>query len=218
METPNPNAADNLRREILEEARRQQEEILRVAHREAEAILARAQEEAAQVRRVQMEVAQVAAKQQVEAILATVAVEIGRRRAMRIEELLQSTHDDARERLRAHTDFDLRRCIVSLATEALGQMQGNAFLLKVSPKDCSALGDGLAEEIQRCSTRPAFALQVFEDSNRAAAEVVIEDHVGRQSWNIGLEARLERCWPELRRQIAAHLPFVEPDNKERGEP
>jgi vacuolar-type H+-ATPase subunit E/Vma4 len=216
MESPNPNAAHNLRREILAEARRQKEEVLRIARQEAEELLARAQREAAQARGVQLAAAQLEAKQRTEAILATVAVEVGRLRAVRVEEILQSIHDAARDRLRAKTGLDLRQGIVGLATEALGQMQGDSFLLKLPPKVRSALGDGLVEEIRRCSTRPAFALQVVEDANRAAGDVVIEDQGGRQSWNIGLEARLERCWPELRRQIVAHLPFVEPGNKENS--
>jgi len=207
--TPNPNAPESLRQEILEEARRQKEDILRRTRQEAGVIVAKAEREAEQFRKERLEAARAEAKQRTEAILATVSVEAGRMRSARIEESLRAIHDRARSRLQTRTGFDYRETIARLSAEALGQMAGETFRLRLSVAEHRASGDGLAEEVQRCSGRPAVTLQVVADANLKDGDVLIEDERVRQVYNLSLDARLERCWPELRRQIAAQTGFTE---------
>lgn len=210
MPAPTSNAPELLRQEILAEAQRQKEAILSRAQQAAAAILAKAEREAQQCLGERMEAAEAEAKRRTEAILATVPVEAGRARSARVEALLQAIHDHAREQLRARNGFDFRKTIARLSGEALQQMAGDAFRLRLSAADCRAVGDGLAEEIQRCSTRRFEKLPMVSDPTLKDGDLLLEDSAGRQVWNLSLEARLERCWPDLRRQIAARTAILEP--------
>ena len=209
MDAVTTNAPDLLRQEILEQARRQKEDILRQARQEAGAVVAKAEKEAEQFRRERLGAARAEAKRRAEAILATLPVEAGRLRSAGIEQLLQAIHDGAREQLQRRAGSDYRVTVVRLSAEALGQMVGESFRLRLSAAHQPALANGLVDEIRRCSSRSTLALQLVADANLKDGDVLIEDECGRQVWNLSLEARLERCWPELRRQIAAQADFME---------
>ncbi len=203
MPAPDSKASELLRQEILEEARGQAEAIRNHARQKAEVILAEAEKEAAQLRADRMEAARAEVRRRTEAILATVCVEAGRMRSARIEDALQAIHDRARDELRARSGFDFPRIIAGLAAEALGQMAGDAFELRLSRADHDALGRELMDEIRSRSSRSNLTIRLVADSNLNRGGLWLEDDAGRQAWNLSLEARLERCWPELRRQIAA---------------
>lgn len=204
MAAPDANAPALLRQEVLDEARRTKDEILCRARERAEAILAKAEREAAQIRQERMRAAQAEAARKAEAILATIAVETSRARSARIEELLQAIHLQAHDRLRARSGFDFRKAIAGLAVEALRQMAGEAFRLRLSVADHRAFGSALVDAIHQQSRRSNPALRTVADPDLRDGEVMLETEEGSQVWNLGLEARLERCWPELRRQIGAH--------------
>ncbi len=209
MPTPDATAPELLRREILDEARRQEKDILRRARQAAEAAVAKAEKEAQEFRGERMRAAEVEATRRIEAILATVPVEAGRLRSARIEELLQAVHDRVRERLRARSGFDFREVMAGLSAEALRQMAGDAFRLRISTADHRVVGGAFVEEIRKRSGRTSLQMQLVADSTLKDGDVRLEDDAGRQVWNLGLEARLERCWPELRRQIAAQTGIVD---------
>lgn len=208
MKSPILNGSELMRQEVLEEARRRRDEILNKARREAEDFVVKARGESERFRKERMDAARTEAGRRRDAILATVSVEAGRIRALRIEELLQTIHDLALERLGARSGFDFRETVVRLSSEALQQMDGEAFRVRLSARDCEVCGDGLAGDIRKLSGRPALALQILADSTLKDGALVIEDEAGRQIWNASLDARLERCWPELRRQIAAQAGLV----------
>ncbi len=209
MTLPTPNAPESLRQEILEQARRQKEEILGRARREAEAIVAKADTEAQRFRKERLEAAKAEAKRRVGAILATVPVEAGRLRSARIEELLEAIHDSAREHLQTRAGPDYRETVARLCVEALRQMSGDTFRLRLSAAHDGALGLGLPETVQSRSGRSRLTVQLVVDANLKDGDVLIEDEGGRQVWNLSLDTRLERCWPELRRQIAAQAGFMQ---------
>jgi vacuolar-type H+-ATPase subunit E/Vma4 len=201
--TSGPNPQEGLRREILDDGRRRRDEILLRARQEADALAAAAGAEAERERQEQLALARTEADRRAEAILATIPVEAGRLRASRVEALLQSIHDATRARLLARSDFDFRESVIVLAADALNRMSGPPFTARLSRADHAALGDGWVESLHR---RPGIAsgpITVIEDSRVAPGSLVIEGAEGRQSWNIGLLARLERLWPALRQQIAA---------------
>ena len=113
--TTNADSAGILREEILAEARRVSEEIVNRARQDAEALLADAAVEADMVREEQLDRARAEAARRRELILATVPVEAGRMRVGRIESLLESVHEEARQRLLAHDGFEYREAVITLA-------------------------------------------------------------------------------------------------------
>lgn len=194
-------------------------EILAAAHRESEAIRARAQAETAtiiaeaeaaakKIHQDRMTQAQADAARRRELILATVTVETGRLRSARIEALLESVHEEIRRGVQAQ-DSGRHETIVELAAEAIRRMPGNSFMLGISAADHAALGDALAVEIfQRCGRSP---LRVTISGDPCVTSgVMIRDADGFQHWDNRLLPRLERLWPQLRRQIASQaLPVNE---------
>lgn len=200
MTTPAQNSPDVLCAEILAEARRESEEILRRAKTEAASLLADASAEAEKIQRERREQAQAEAARRNEMILATVAVETGRLRATRAEELLESIREEILRQLQER-GFNGRETIVVLAAEAIRQMPGNDFVLKISAADHAAFGDGLAVEIARRVGRSPLNLAIVTDAT-VTDGVMAQTADGFQLWDNRLSARLERLWPELRRQIA----------------
>jgi vacuolar-type H+-ATPase subunit E/Vma4 len=87
-------------------------------------------------------------------------------------------------------------------------MAGIAFVVKVSEADRTLLSDGLAEEITHRVGRPALNVTVSYEPDITGGGVIVEDAEARQMWDNRLLKRLERMWPELRRQIAVQVSFV----------
>jgi vacuolar-type H+-ATPase subunit E/Vma4 len=204
---PNQNAPNILREEILADARREGDEILGNTRQGAEALIAKAAAEADKLRQERLDQARAEAARRKESILATVPVEAGRLRAARVEELLESVHDEVRRRLTARDGFNYRESLAALAAEAIKQMHGSAFIVKLSAADRAAFGDELAQEIA-CRVGQSLNLTVSNDAALKESGPIIEDVEGRQMWDNRLLARLERLWPELRRQIAVESALV----------
>lgn len=208
MATPNNNPEEALRGEILAEARRESEQILRRAQQDAEARLAKAAAEADRARQERLEATRADAARRKELILATVAVETGRLRSARIEALLESVHEEARRRLLAREGFNYRDAVIALAAEALRQMPGDAFAVKLSPADRAAFGDELAGEVSRRVARSPLNLTISTDAAITDGGLILQDAEERHLWDNRLSARLARLWPELRRQIAIRTSLV----------
>jgi vacuolar-type H+-ATPase subunit E/Vma4 len=202
------DAARILSEEILNEARGEAEEIVKRARQEAEKILAAAEAEGHRVREEQLGQARAEALRRTELIQATVPLETGRMRVQRIESLLESVHERAREALLARRGFTYRDALVALAAAAINQMTGNAFSVKVPTADQALLGDGLRDDIARAAGQPGLQIALSADASAGAGGVIVEDADVRQVCDNGLLARLERMWPALRRQIAQRASFV----------
>lgn len=207
MGATNPNSPEILCDEILADARRESEEILGRARQEAGALLARAAAEAEQIRHEHLAQAQDEAVRRRELILATVAVEAGRLRAARIETQLQSIREATRQKLQSRDGFDYGATIVALAADALNRMTGDTFVVKLAPADRAIFGDRLAEEIAQRIGRPSTITIADEPATRDGGPI-IQDREGRQIWDNRFQSRLERLWPELRRQIAIATSLV----------
>ena len=210
-----------LREEILAEARRQSERILKHGRDDAEETVAKARAAAAKEHQDLLQTAKAEAVRRRELALAHVPVEAGRRRAARIEEILQSIREEARRRLLARVGFDYREVLTALAAEAIGKMDGHRFVLELASADRQAFGDAWVQEVGRraAAGRPESERAGLEV--RLAAEPVdiqggvrIRDVEGRQVWDNSLDARLERLWPSLRRQIAVETSLVGSDKAE----
>jgi vacuolar-type H+-ATPase subunit E/Vma4 len=219
-----------LREEILAEARRQSERILKHGRDDAEETVAKARAAAAKEHQDLLQAAKAEAVRRRELALATVPVEAGRRRAARIEEILQSIREETRRRLLARVGFDYREVLTALAAEAIGRMDGHRFVLELASADRQAFGDAWVQEVGRrvaamriTSAKAAglMAAAAGPESERAGLEVRlaaepadiqggvrIRDVEGRQVWDNSLDARLERLWSAMRRQIAVETSLV----------
>jgi vacuolar-type H+-ATPase subunit E/Vma4 len=204
----NQGSAGNLREEILAQAQRESEEIDKRARQDAKSLLTAAAGEADKVHEDQIERARSEAARRSELILATVPVEAGRLRIQRIESLLESVYEEARRRLLAHDGFEYRETVITLGALAISRMAGLAFVMKVSEADRSLLGDGFAEEVTQRVGRPGLNLTVSYEPDATGSGVIVQDADERQIWDNRLHKRLERMWPELRRQIAIQASFV----------
>lgn len=214
MTVPPPNSPDVLCAEILAEARRKCGEISRRAKTEADKVLTEANSESEIIRRENREKAQTEAVRRQETILATVAVEAGQLRAAHIEALLESIRLEIQRRLLAQ-DFNVHETLVTLAAEAIRQMPGNNFVLKISSADHDAFGESLAEEIARRAGRSPLNLAISADAT-VADGVIVQSTDGRLVWDNRLSARLERLWPELRRQISIQVALVGENTAQGG--
>lgn len=211
MATPKPNSPEALSGEILAEARRECDEIVRRAQAESSALLATATAEADKIRREKREAAQAEAARRKELALATIPVEAARRRSARIESILENIREEARRRLLARDEYDPRETVVALAVEAVCRLPGNDFILKISAADHAAFGDGLAEEIARCGgagKTPGLLKILISADPEVADGVMVQTADGFQVWDNRLLSRLERFWPDLRRQIALRTGLV----------
>lgn len=218
MGTPTHNSPEVLRDEILADARRESDQILRRAQEQAQAILGKATAEAEKVRRDWLDHASTEASRRKELILATVPVEAGRLRSARVEALLQSVCNEIGRRLLTREGFEYRGAIVELAVEAVSKMVGESFVVKLSPGDYTEFGVGLAENISHRVGRSPLNISISADARVTGGGVLVEDTDGRQVWDNRLAARLERLWPELRRQIAVQTGLVATRDAIRGEP
>ncbi len=208
MDTPEQKSQDALCAEILNEAQQEVEQLLGRACREAEALLAQAQAEAERLRQERLTAAGTEAARRRELILATVSVEVGRERSTAIEVLLQSICEQARQQLAARRDFDYRAILIILACEAIRRMTGDTFIVKLSAAERVALGDGLAEAITTRVGRSSLSITILDDPTSGDGGLVVQDAEGRQSCDERLQARLQRLWPELRREIAIRTSLV----------
>ena len=205
--TMDQNSTEVLREEILAAARREGEEIVSRARQDAEVFLTSAVGEADRIRQERLDQARAEAARQSELILATVTVETGRLRAARVEALLESVYEEACQRLVAREGFEYLETVIGLASHAISQMAGDGFVVKLSEADQTILGDGLAEEIAHRVGRPV-GIAISYEPGITEGGVIVEDTEARQMWDNRLVKRLERLWPELRRQVAVEATFV----------
>ena len=211
----NQDSAGKLSAEILADARRRAEEIDVRAYKDAEAFLAGSASEADKVRQIIFDQAHAEAARQSELILATVPIEIGRQLLARVEALLESVHDEACQRLVARDGFEYRETVITLASDAIRQMAGIEFVVKLSGADQTIVDDGLAEDIVRRAGR-SVSISIDREEDIIGDGVIIEDAGARQVWDNRLLKRLERLWPELRRQIAVQAALV-PQREAKGD-
>jgi V/A-type H+-transporting ATPase subunit E len=191
-----------LREEILADAHRQAKRMIRNAERDAEALIAKANEESDQERRQRLATAEETAERKRVLALASVPVEVGRMRALRVEQELQVLRKRVRDRLSTREGLDYGQLLVSLATDALQQMEGDAFVLELSKRDVREFKDSLpAAVLKRLGNRP-IRLVVSDATATVEGGVIVRDSEGRQVWDNSLEARLDRLWPLLRNQLA----------------
>ena len=205
--TADQNSTEKMREEILTDARKEGKEVALKAENDAKAILNTLSAEAHRLREEQLEQARAEALRQGELVLATVSIETGRLRAARVEALLESVREEACQRLLDRKGFEYRETVIALASDAIGKMSGDEFVVRLSGADQTIFGEGLAGEIAQRVGRD-LSITVSYDLDIKGGGVVIEDAEARQVWDNSLTKRLERMWPEMRRQIARQANFI----------
>jgi vacuolar-type H+-ATPase subunit E/Vma4 len=205
--TTNQNSTEKLHEEILAEARREREDIINRARQDAEIFLTSADAVADRTRQERLDQARAEATLRSNLIRATIPVETGRLRTSRVETLLESVYEEARRRLLSREGFEYRETLIALASDAIRQMSGDVFVVKFSGMDQVILGDGLAEEIV---LRVGYQvnLKISFEPDITGSGVIVEDGEARQIWDNRFLKRLERMWPELRRQTAIETSLV----------
>lgn len=201
MTTPQQSPQEILCAEILTHARAEAEQILAAARSQAECILVQADLTAAVTRQVQLDAAYDESIRKRAMLLASVPVEVGRRRAARIEGLLQAIRDEVWRRLLAREGYDARASTVALAVDAMRGMSGDVFTVHLAPADRQAWGDALADDLAQRMGH-SLTLTFASDPESTDGGVQVWNDRGSDLWDNRLGARLERLWPELRRQIA----------------
>ncbi len=188
---------EGLVREIREKARRESEGIVEAAEAEAVKLLASAAAAATRARRETMAAALEEAERRREMLLASVPGEAARLRADKREALLEAVKAEALRLLPAGADKAGRGGVLAaLAAQALEKMEGNKFIITLSPSDRAAAA-GLGAELERRAGRGPLELTVEEDPGLNGG-VVVRDAEGRLRWDNSFRGRLERFWPELR--------------------
>jgi vacuolar-type H+-ATPase subunit E/Vma4 len=107
----------------------------------------------------------------------------------------------------ARDGFEYRETVIALASDAIRRMVGIEYVVKLSSADQTVVDDGLAEDIVR-RTGMSVSISISREEDIIGDGVIIEDTGARQVWDNRFLKRLERLWPELRRQIAVQAAFV----------
>jgi vacuolar-type H+-ATPase subunit E/Vma4 len=202
MTMPADNAPDLLCAELLAEATRQQQALLDAAHAEARQWFAATEAEMRVWRERALTSAQERAATRAAAILATVEGELRQQESARIEEWLETVRQGARQQLLARA-YPARVALPALAFQAASRMTGALLTLTVETADQDLLdAHALAELARRTGRIPTDFTVMLSDNPPAGGGVLVEDQDGRQRWDNRMLPRLERLWPELRRQIA----------------
>jgi len=202
-------AVEALKAEILAQARARAASIAAASEAEAGRLLAEARTGAEAARAARLETARAQAARARELALASVPVEAVRLRAERLAALLQTVQEDAARRLDEECERAGRgRVAIALAADAIGRMEGRAFVLTISSEDLRSAGKAFVEEVALRVGRGPIKLAVEEDPE-ALAGVRVRDAEGRQLWDNRLAARLERLWPGLRGRLLAEAGLAE---------
>jgi vacuolar-type H+-ATPase subunit E/Vma4 len=205
----NPNSQAVLTDEIIADAKSQAERTVSHARQEAQQFAAKGKADAEKENRDALAAGKAAADRRRDLILATVPIEVSRKRAAAVEAILDSIHDDAARRITARDGVNYRELLATLAAEAVSHMEGDKFVLQLSGDDRNAHGAGLAEDVQRRVGKTGVQVSLSPEAAKISGGVIVIDGAGRQLWDNSLDARLKRFWPILRREIGVRSSLAE---------
>jgi vacuolar-type H+-ATPase subunit E/Vma4 len=193
------DAQNKINEEILADARTKAERALRSARREAEKITKKAQDDAEQIEQEVINHARGRAEAQAKII--QTATEPARRRIKLDvrEEVLLSVISDAKVRLLNRDSDDYGRTLTALTAEAAELLQDEGLTAYLSSEDYDKFGAALPGRLL------GLTLEVRPASQPLEGGVIVETADGRRRVDNSIEARLERIYPELRREIAQTL-------------
>jgi len=141
-----------------------------------------------------------------EQVAATVPVELNRTYHGQFEEQLGDLRAEVARRLGTLSQAERRRVAQALAIDALEGFGAEAVVITLRGDDQAVFGDALAASLREKTGRTAETLIVGPSDRDGEAGPVLRSVDGRRTWDNRVSVRLARLWPELRRQLAVHLP------------
>jgi len=213
-QAPQPvnDAPQVLRREILDDARRQAQRIVQRAQRDCERTLAEARQAASTEAEAALAEAHAQATRRSAVALAVVPVETGRLRGAFIERALAELRGQvAREWQEAWLKEPNGDKALALAAVALRKMSGDRFILRLTEDDHRKLcdrGDWLPR-LRELSGKSALEVELRTDLAPGTAGLIVGDSAGLQIWDNRLVVAIERLWPQLRVLMAEQLGVLE---------
>jgi len=202
-------SADSLVEQILEDARGQAERTKKKARRRAEKIVEQAREEAEEKRQSILEDAQSRAEAEERKVKAGISQDRRFLRQKARQKLLEHVRRRCMERLAAlRNEDDYRDILLNLATDAIAQMEGEQFVLTLTPEDREQLGEELvnalpprvADELNR-----DVEVELAEETVDACGGLKLMRRDGKEICDETFEGRMERLWPQLRHEVANRL-------------
>ena len=191
-----------LEEEILADARRKADKIVERARRETEKILAQAEKSAEEEAAKIIAHFKERADKQRSIILATVDIEIKKRRLAREDRKVRSIIDEAKKRLFDKQSYDYKRALVNLATDAIRKMQGNDFVICLGKSDGNVAHDSLLSAIKSGVEDRAINLKFDSSPLLITGGILVKSADGRQYYDNSFDARLKRLQDYLRKFVA----------------
>jgi vacuolar-type H+-ATPase subunit E/Vma4 len=191
---------------ILAEAHRQADKCLSEASIAVETLLANATEEARVLRVEALAAGDAEARRRSTLLLATVPIELRREHDRCFEAQLEEIRHKSIERLQSLSAEELQSALTQLAAEALGHFVGCAVTVSLCEHDHQSFGEQLQRELLERRGTGSEPLVVTASTTTTDSGPLVADVDGRRTWDNRLLVRLDRLWPELRRQLAAQLP------------
>ncbi len=201
-----PDNGESLCAGILDEARAEAERLILLARQEAQSYLGTTTGAEEEKRQEKLSLAEKECARRKARMQASLPVERERLRAIRLETLLTTIHDEIQHRLQTHDGFNYPDMLVALAAQAITRMTGTDFIVSVSPADYAAMGPNFAESIFQHTGKSGLIIHIESDPKLVEGGLFIRDSVGHQEWDNRLSVRLQRLWPDLRLQLAAMIP------------
>lgn len=205
METREPNSSERLCESVLVEARERVHGLTMEAQRRAGEILGRAEEEGRSLVQAAEEEAAAEGARKRAALLAAVGVRVERRRSAHVEGVLEGLRRELLARVEQAGGESFRGCVMRGVREAMGRMDGDEFSVCASAGTWERLGSGWVADLRGLGGKGEVSTRLVEDAGCVEGEVVVRDGAGRRFWRVDPLARIERGWPDLRRQVVAVL-------------
>ncbi len=202
-------SADSLVEQILEDARGQAERTKKKARRRAEKAVEQAREDAEEERQSILDEAESRAEADEQKLKAGIAQDRRFLQQKALQELLEHVRERCMERLaELRNEEGYRDILLNLAAEAAAQMQGEQFVLVLSPEDREELGEELADALRRKVDDELdrdVEVELSEETVDACGGLKLMRGNGKEICDETFEGRMERLWPELRHEVADRL-------------
>ena len=189
-----------LAEEILSDARRQADRKVERAKKRSERLLRNAGTQAEEVEREADAAARERAERQCRRVLADLPHQEQVRTLRVKEEVVERIFDEALEAARTVGEGESLAALVRLSRDAAAPMNGDRFVVELSPADADRFGRAVAERLAAEGVTAEVA-----PSAEVPGGVVVRTGDGRQVVDNTFATRVQRVRPLLRAQIAEQI-------------
>lgn len=196
------DAQAKISEEILTDARTKAERILKAARREVEKMTKTAQDEAGQIEKETVEEADRRADALTRVIRASTEPAMRRIQLDVREKVLLDIISEARKALLNRDSQDYPQMLAALTAEAAELLGGGQLVAHISRQDFDRFGDGLSQRLQARDLGATIEVRSAEDIEWG---VIVRTADGTRQVDNTINARLQRIYPVLRRNVADTL-------------